>query len=66
MAKMKPIVPSQSKSPASVPRLPEMSGSVLLYMFGLYQCRPRLTMVLGVRFLLADRGAVVDALLLIR
>jgi hypothetical protein len=35
MAKMKPIVPSQSKSPASVPRLAEMSGSVLLYMFGL-------------------------------
>jgi hypothetical protein len=35
IAKMKPIVPSQSKSPASVPRLAEMSGSTLLYMIGL-------------------------------
>ena len=35
MAKMKPIAPSQSKSPASVPRLAEMSGSILLYMIGL-------------------------------
>jgi hypothetical protein len=35
MAKMKPIAPSQSKSPASVPRLAEMSGSILLYKIGL-------------------------------
>jgi hypothetical protein len=32
MAKMKPIVPSQSKVPTSVLQLAEMSGSVLLYM----------------------------------
>jgi hypothetical protein len=32
---MKPIVPSQSKSPASVPRLAEIGGSILLYMIGL-------------------------------
>jgi hypothetical protein len=35
MAKMKPIVPSQSKSPASVRRLAEISESVLPYMAGL-------------------------------
>ena len=35
IAKMKAIVPSQNKSPASVPRLAEMSGSTLLYMIGL-------------------------------
>ena len=35
MAKMKPIVPSQSKSPASVPRLAEISGSILVDMIGL-------------------------------
>jgi len=35
IAKMKPIAPSQSKSPASVPRLAEMSGSILLFMIGL-------------------------------
>jgi hypothetical protein len=35
IAKMKPIVPSQSKSPANGPRLAEMSGSILLYMIGL-------------------------------
>ena len=35
IAKIKPIAPSQSKSPASVPRLAEMSGSILLYMIGL-------------------------------
>jgi transposase len=36
IAMMKPIAPSHSKSPASVPRLPEMSGSTLLFMFGLW------------------------------
>jgi hypothetical protein len=35
IAKMKLIVPSQSKSPASVPRLAEIIGSILLYMIGL-------------------------------
>ena len=35
IAKMKPIAPSQSKSPVSVPRPAEMSGSILLYMIGL-------------------------------
>ena len=35
IARIKPIAPSQSKSPASVPRLAEMSGSILLYMIGL-------------------------------
>jgi hypothetical protein len=35
IAKMKPIAPSQSKSPASVPRLAELSGSILLDMIGL-------------------------------
>ena len=35
IAMMRPIAPSQSKSPASVPRLAEMSGSILLYMIGL-------------------------------
>jgi hypothetical protein len=33
---MKPIAPSQSKSPASVPRLAEKSGSILLCMIGLW------------------------------
>jgi hypothetical protein len=32
---MKPIAPSQSKSPASVPRLAEISRSILLFMIGL-------------------------------
>ena len=36
IAMMKPIAPSQSKSPASVPRLAERSGSMLLYMMGLW------------------------------
>ena len=35
IAKMKPIAPSQSKSPVSVARLAEMSGSILLYMIDL-------------------------------
>ena len=35
IATMKAIAPSQSKSPASVPRLAEMSGSIVLYMIGL-------------------------------
>jgi hypothetical protein len=35
MAKMKPIAPSQSRSPANVPRLAEMSGWILLYMIRL-------------------------------
>jgi hypothetical protein len=35
IAKMWPIAPSQSKSPTSVPRLAETSGSILLYMIGL-------------------------------
>jgi hypothetical protein len=35
IAKIKLIDPSQSKSPASVPRLAEMSGSLLLNMIGL-------------------------------
>ena len=34
IAMMKPIAPSQSKSPTSVPRLAEKSGSMLLFMFG--------------------------------
>ena len=36
IAKMKPMAASQSKSPASVPRLAEMSGSIGLYMIGLW------------------------------
>jgi hypothetical protein len=44
IAKMKLIVPSQSRSPASVPRLAEMRGSMLLCIIGLGQCRPLLTM----------------------
>ena len=35
IAIMKPIAPSQSKSPASVPRFAERNGSILLYMIGL-------------------------------
>jgi hypothetical protein len=35
IAKMKPIAPTQSKSPASVPWLAELSGSILLDMIGL-------------------------------
>jgi hypothetical protein len=35
IAKMKPIAPTQSKSPASVPRLAELSGSILPDMIGL-------------------------------
>jgi hypothetical protein len=35
IGKMKLIVPTQSKSPASVPRLVKMSGSILLNMIGL-------------------------------
>ena len=42
---MKLIVPSQSKSPASVTRLAEMSGSLLLNMIGLSSRRPLLTML---------------------
>ena len=45
IAMMKPIAPSQSRSPASVPRLAEMRGSMLLCIIGLRQCRPLLTMV---------------------
>jgi hypothetical protein len=36
IARIKPITPSQSKSPASVPRLAERSGSMLLYMIGFW------------------------------
>jgi len=39
---MKPIAPSQSKSPTSVPRLAEKSASIGLFMIGLI---PALTMV---------------------
>ena len=36
IAKMKPIAPSHSRSPASVPRLAERIGSMLLCMIGLW------------------------------
>jgi hypothetical protein len=39
IAMMKPIAPSQSKSPTSVPRLAEKSGSMLLFMFGLWSMK---------------------------
>jgi hypothetical protein len=56
IAKMKPLLLSQSKSPASVPRLAEMSGLTLLYMIGLLvKCRPPVTMVRGLGSLNADR-----------
>jgi hypothetical protein len=51
---MKPIAPSQSKSPASVPRLAAMSGSILLYIISLWRMYATTNDGAPVRFLRAD------------
>src|SRR6516164_7567116 len=55
IAKMKLIVPNQSKSPASVTRLAEMSGSLLPNMIGLSVMSATADDVARVRFLRASR-----------
>jgi hypothetical protein len=54
IALMKPIAPSQSKSPTSVPRLAEKSGSMLLFMFGLWSMKAIINDGAPIRFPRAD------------
>jgi hypothetical protein len=51
---MKPIAPSQSKSPTSVPRLAEKSGSMLLFMFDLWSMKAVTNDGAPIRFPRAD------------